>query len=899
MIRPAAAVGQMRDAAISFGARLRPHWGSGARDAVGSADRARHVILFSLSLLVAALAGWVLVVRGLQPVPAPVTIPWPLLAVCFAVAERFEVSIHFRRERHSFSLSEIPAVVGLFCLTPNEYVLAHMLGSGAALLTTSGASSLKLLFNLSHFALAAVLALSVFYAVGPTGAALGIDDWLAAFLAMLSTTVLGALAVATVITLSGGAPQYQKLPEMLQFGGLAAVANTSVALLAITVMSTNPSSVWLLAIPAVAVFIANRAYVSERDRHERLELLYQSSRILQHSPELDLALVDLLEHARAMFRAELAEISLRVPDQDQVLRTTAVLDGAPEAMVVEDWHAGDVLWDQIERRMGVFLLVPDNELEIGGRRIQQAMVAPLVGESGLSGRIVIANRLTEGTPFASDDLRLFETLANQAAVALENGQLEKSLTELSRLKEQLHHMAYHDSLTGLANRALFSDEVEARLRAPTDERSSVVLFLDLDDFKVVNDTLGHAAGDELLTLVAQRLATCLRGDDLAARLGGDEFAVLLSDGPDMAAAIAVAARIQDALQAPFMIGGQEVLVGASIGIATASGAGIRADELLRNADVAMYTAKAEGKHRAAVFDPGMHSAIVARHAMSADLARAIMRREFEVYYQPIVVLATGAVVGFEALLRWRHPTRGLVGPDEFIRLAEENGSILEIGRWVLTEACLQTAAWQRMAGTQEPLMISVNVASQQVQQPGFVAEVERAIDESGIDPACLVLELTEGAMFQDTKATTTRLEQLRARGVRIALDDFGTGYSSLGYLRRFPVDILKIARDFVAPPEADQDEWAFAAAIVALGRTLGLTIVAEGIEKPGQLDRLRLLGCELGQGYLFARPADPAVVGRTFVPGAVAGTGGSGRGAGTASATTAPLVAVGGYRRGW
>jgi diguanylate cyclase (GGDEF)-like protein len=899
MIRAVAAVGQVRDAAISVGARLRLHGRSGASEVVRSADRARRVILFSLSLLFAALAGWVLVVRGLQPIAAPLDLPWPLLAVCFAIAERFEVSIHFRRERHSFSLSEIPAVVGLFCLTPNEYILAHMLGSGAALLTTGGSSSLKLVFNLSHFALAAVLAVSVFYAVGPTGGTLGIDDWLAAFLAMLSTTLLGALAVATVITLSGGAPQYQKLPEMLQFGGLAAVANTSVALLAITVMSSNPWSVWLIAIPAVAVFIANRAYVSERDRHERLELLYQSSRILQHSPELDMALVDLLEHARTMFRAELAEISLRVPDQGQVLRTTAMLDAAPEAMVVEEWHAGDVLWEQIERRMGVFLLVPDNDLEIGGRRIQQAMVAPLVGESGLSGRIVIANRLTEGTPFASDDLRLFETLANQAAVALENGQLEKSLTELSRLKEQLHHMAYHDSLTGLANRALFSDEVESRLREPTGERSSVVLFLDLDDFKVVNDTMGHAVGDELLTLVAQRLATCLRGGDLAARLGGDEFAVLLSDGPDMATAIMVAGRIQDALQAPFMVRGQEVLVGASIGIAMASGAGMKADELLRNADVAMYTAKAEGKRRTAVFDPGMHSAIVARHAMSADLARAIMRREFEVYYQPIVALATGAVIGFEALLRWRHPTRGLVGPDEFIRLAEENGSILEIGRWVLTEACTQTTTWQRLAGPRDPLMISVNVASLQLQQPGFVAEVESAIQESGIDPACLVLELTEGAMFQDTKGTTMRLEQLRARGVRIALDDFGTGYSSLGYLRRFPVDILKIAREFVAPSNAAQDEWAFAAAIVALGRTLGLTIVAEGIEKPGQLDRLRLLGCELGQGYLFARPADPASVGRTLAQGAAAREDAPGPGGEAAAAAAVPLVALGARRRGW
>ncbi len=867
----------MREVTASAEARLRVRTRAERSKVRRPADRAMHVVLFSLSLLALAVAGWVGIVRDIEPIGATVSLPWPLIAVCFGIAERFEVSIHFRRERHSFSLSEIPAVVGLFCLAPNEYVLAHVLGSGVALLTTAGSSRLKLLFNVSHFALAAVLAVTVFYAVGPSGGGLGPDDWAAAFLAMLATSVLGSVAVATVITLSGGAPQYQKLPEMLEFGGLAGVANTSVALLAVTVMSSSPASLWLLGIPAITVFVAYRAYVSEREKHERLELLYQSSRILQHSPELDLALVDLLEHARTMFRAELAEIALRVPDQGQVLRTTVILDAAPEVMVVEDWQPGDLLWEQIERRMGGFIMVPDHRLEIGGRRIQQAMVAPLIGEAGLSGRIIVANRLTEGAPFESDDLRLFETLANQAAVALENGQLERSLTELSRLKEQLHHMAYHDSLTGLANRALFVDEVEARLGEPAGSALTVALFLDLDDFKVVNDTMGHPAGDQLLALVAQRLTACLRVDDVAARLGGDEFAILLSDSPDLTTALAVAGRIQDGLQAPFMLVGQEVLVGASIGIASASGPDIHADELLRNADVAMYTAKAEGKRRTAVFDPTMHTAIVARHEMSAELARAIMRRQFEVYYQPIVSLASGGIVGFEALLRWRHPTRGLVGPDEFIRLAEENGSILDIGRWVLVEACGQTVAWQQLPRMAAPLMISVNVASLQLQQPGFVAEVEAAIEETGIDPSCLVLELTESAMFQDTKGTIARLEQLRARGVRIAVDDFGTGYSSLSYLRRFPVDILKIARDFVAPPEADQDEWAFAAAIVALGRTLGLTIVAEGIEKPGQLDRLRQLGCELGQGYLFARPADPATIGRTI-------------GAGTA--TTTPPMAV-------
>ena len=273
------------------------------------------------------------------------------------------------------------------------------------------------------------------------------------------------------------------------------------------------------------------------------------------------------------------------------------------------------------------------------------MVSPLSAESGLIGAIIVANRLTEGTSFDEDDLRLLETLANQAAVALENGQLEQSLAELSRLKEQLRHQAYHDPLTGLANRALFADQVDAQLATAPRAAAAVVLFLDLDDFKIVNDTLGHAAGDRLLEAVADRMRSCVRADDLAARLGGDEFAVLLIDEPGLERALVVARRIIDSLQAPFPIQGQDISIGGSIGIAVGPTQGERADELLRNADVAMYTAKAAGKRRAAVFEPTMHAAIVARHALSADLSRSIARGELAVHYQPIVELGTGRIAG--------------------------------------------------------------------------------------------------------------------------------------------------------------------------------------------------------------------------------------------------------------
>jgi diguanylate cyclase (GGDEF)-like protein len=401
---------------------------------------------------------------------------------------------------------------------------------------------------------------------------------------------------------------------------------------------------------------------------------------------------------------------------------------------------------------------------------------------------------------------------------------------------------------------MFADQVERQLADLHGGSVVAVLFLDLDDFKVVNDTLGHAAGDRLLGAVAERIKGCIRSDDMAARLGGDEFALLLIDDDDLARAKAVASRIIEALQVSFPVQGQDIVIGGSIGIAVGRDPIQQTDELLRNADVAMYTAKAGGKRRVAVFDPTMHAAVVARHALSADLARSIGHGELVVHYQPIIELATGRTAAMEALIRWRHPTRGLIGPEDFIALAEENGLILGLGRWVIEEACRQVAGWEAAGDLDDDFFVSVNLSPLQVQRPEFIAEIESVIEMTGLSPSRLVLELTETSMFQDTQATIVKLGALRESGVRIAVDDFGTGYSSLGYLRQFPVDILKIARDFVVPADRPDDEWAFAHAIVALGQTLGLRIVAEGIEEAGQLERLLALGCEYGQGYHFSRP---------------------------------------------
>ena len=805
--------------------------------------------LFSVLLVVAAAALYAAVLAG-QPSPQTpsVRVPWWLVGAAFAMAEVRTVDVHFRREKHSYSLSEVPAVMGMYLLAPGEYFLAMLVGFGVALLWVR-TSPLKLAFNLANFAFMGAAMMSAFYLVGGPVGEPDVRSWVGAFVGTSLAAVLSSLTIAAAISMSGGASQFEKLPEMVQFGQLVSVANTSLGLLAVSILWLEPRLLALLVVPLAAVLLAYRAYGSEKEKHQRLELLYQSSRILQHSPELDSTVGALLEHAREVFRAERAELLLWPRDESDVgLLTAAAHDTPTSTMVPTQVDAAVGLHGRVGRDRHPFLHVG------GGREmieIRHAMAVPLLGESGLIGSMIVVNRLSEGTTFGAVDLRLLETLANQAAVALENGQLEQSLSELSRLKEELRYQAYHDPLTGLANRTLFADEVDAALSAVTGERIPVVLFLDLDNFKDVNDSLGHAAGDRLLAAVGERLRSCLREGDLAARLGGDEFAILLFDEPELRDALGVATRLIESLAVTFPIQGHDMGVSASIGVAAYQDAGMGADELLRNADVAMYTAKQGGKNRVSVFEPTMHAAIVARHALTTELSRGISDGEIDVYYQPLVSLATGQPYGAEALARWHHPVRGLIGPDDFIPLAEESGAIIALGRAVLFEACREAASWR---GGPVPPLVTVNLSASQLAQDAFVTEVVDILRATGLPATRLVLEMTETAMFHDTQTTIARLGALRGLGVRVAIDDFGTGYSSLGYLRRFPVDILKIAREFVAPSDSGSDGWALAHAIIALGQTLGLRIVAEGIEDQSQLDQLQELGCELGQGFLFARP---------------------------------------------
>ncbi|HWD09529.1 MAG TPA: EAL domain-containing protein [Actinomycetota bacterium] len=436
----------------------------------------------------------------------------------------------------------------------------------------------------------------------------------------------------------------------------------------------------------------------------------------------------------------------------------------------------------------------------------------------------------------------------------------RDVTDQARLEEELARQAFHDALTGLANRALFRDRLDRALaRAARERRPVAVLLADLDGFKSVNDSLGHDAGDAVLVEVAGRLRGCLRAYDTVARMGGDEFTVLLEDLPSRVLAEEIAERVEAALRHPVTVGTTELHLGVSIGIAYAESGTETSQELLRNADVAMYSAKSSGKGRWTTFEPAMAAEIERELVLTADLDGAIERGEFEVHYQPIYRLETGEVIGAEALLRWQHPTEGAVPPAVFIPLAEQSGRIADIGLWVLEEACRRGQAWHARQPDTAPLTVAVNLSARQLADDRLVGSVAMALSRTGLDPEALVLEITESGLMGDIATAVARLGELKALGIRLAIDDFGTGYSSLAYLRQFPVDILKIDRSFVQGAASGvPGSAALIQAIIDLAARLKLTTIAEGIETRAQADGLVELGCPLGQGYWFARPMPEA-----------------------------------------
>ena len=430
-------------------------------------------------------------------------------------------------------------------------------------------------------------------------------------------------------------------------------------------------------------------------------------------------------------------------------------------------------------------------------------------------------------------------------------QQSQEINEFPRRLDQLVREAFRDALTGLPNRALFMDRLSHALtRAERCGSNLAVLFLDLDRFKILNETLGQEVGDCLLREVAERITTCLRPEDTVARLGGDEFGLLLEDTVELAAATAVAERVSAEIQRPFVVDGRDILISASIGIALTRGGSMQPDEVLHNADLAMYQAKAEGRARYELYQPGLSVSTRERLDLQSDLRTAGARQELSLRYQPVVTLASVRAVEVEALIRWDHRRRGALLPADFIALSEESGLMVPMGQWVLREACRQARAWQRDL----PLIVGVNLSASQFERDALPDEIAQILRETELDSSRLQLEISEAVLMRDDPKMFDRLDALKKIGVRLAIDDFGTGYASLSYLKRLPVDCLKIDRSLIKGVGFDNEDTAIIRAVVTLARSLGITVTAEGVETTEQLSQLRELGCEQGQGYYFARP---------------------------------------------
>ncbi len=629
--------------------------------------------------------------------------------------------------------------------------------------------------------------------------------------------------------------------------------------------------------PGAIVVAGFRVLMVQRRRHEHLEFLYESMQKTQGAPEFGLAVGQLLIAARHLARAEYAEIYLFPSDSEHGLRSTLGANGEM-LMQPSDVTPADRFALTVAENAARPLLVPSHRTEhplddcLSERKLPDAMFALLRDENRTFGILIVGDRSGDVDTFGPDDASLLETFAGHASVLIENGRLEQSLAEVTELKDELRHQAFHDALTGLPNRAQFTERVDAATTRPyTDEMAPAILFLDLDDFKAINDSRGHSLGDQLLVEVGKRIRSCLRPGDTPARLGGDEFAMLLEQ-TTLEGAEAVVGRILASLSKPFDLDGRETYVHASIGIALAS-PGQSTETLLLNADVAMYAAKTSGKARFAHYEPALHAVIKRRHDLALELEHAVERGEIEAVFQPIVSLRTGRVASFEALARWHHPREGVVAPEDFIPIAEEIGIMPTIGHEILRQACLAAKAWQESHPDQAEIGVSVNLSPAELSNGHLPDEIARTLVEARLESRHLTLEITESDAMRDADVALERMHELSNLGVRLALDDFGTGHSSLDRLNTLPLNLLKIAKPFVDRLLDERPDTSFVDAFVRLAYSLDMECIAEGIEHETQIPRLLDRGCALGQGYHFAHPMRSDRILDYLDSGRLAGTG--------------------------
>jgi diguanylate cyclase (GGDEF)-like protein len=775
------------------------------------------------------------------PLSAPPLAFWAI-APLFAVTEVYAIHLPTVRNAHTHTLREIPVVAGLAFLNPFYYAAAFLLGTGTGLLLR-GQRGLKLVYNLSVFSLEASLGIVVYHAVLGGAVEVEIRGWLAAFAAIVVTDIVSAAAITAAISIADGRFDGEVLKDAITYGLLAAIVNTCTALLAVVLTLNEPMALPLLAVTLPVLVVIYRGYVGLARGYSQLELLYRFVGSTSRTIEIEDATASLLREACELLGADSAQLVGLPTASRPGTRATIDASGAVRSSKYDGpdprrdaWWAPAALGESVLRARDSAKNGDAHETQ---ERLRDGLAVPLHSEGVTVAVLLVMNRSFERQTFTTEDLRLFETLAGHASVELDKAHL---VARLRRVAQEREYEAHHDALTGLANRRAFHEAFRA-----SGVESGAILLVDLDDFKDINDTLGHDAGDVLLCETGTRLFAATNG--LVARLGGDEFAVLLPDvGPD--GADEGARAILDALAVPVMLRDVTLAVNASIGIALFPEHGSGTNELLQHADVAMYVAK-ETRNRVELYSPGDAVASHRRLLLAADLGSAIEARTLEVWYQPQADPGTKEICGFEGLLRWTHPTFGPIAPEEIVRLAERTGAIRRLTNLVIELALDQRAAWAKSG---HDVQMSVNITPGDlcdIALPDIVVDLLAATETP---PFKLTLEVTESGVMSDPLRCLAVLERLSAAGVRISIDDFGTGHSSLAYLERLPVDEVKIDRSFITRIEREATDAKVVRATVALAHDLGLTVVAEGVESALGWSRAHELGCELIQGYAVARP---------------------------------------------
>jgi diguanylate cyclase (GGDEF)-like protein len=806
--------------------------------------------MLTVGVALLCVLAYVGLVQPYEMAPSALDVPWWIVAAGFAAAERWVVHLHFRRSTHSLSLGELPLVAGLLFLPAPELLIAGLVGSSLALAFDREIPTFKAFFNLAQFTLGTCVALFVVDGLASVRDPLDPIVWLVVFGAVSAATLVADICVGLAVTIAEGKLETQQRIDMLLTNWTVALSNTCLGLAVAAVVAARPEGGLLLVPPTVLLMAAYRAYLSERRRTSELEFLYEATRTLSRSSEMLPELEALLARTASAFRVAAVDLVLFSAEPNRSARSSLAADGVRRMLEPIDERLAESL-----RTLAAGLSGPAETERLhdvglreyfGSRGMETGVVAPLHGEAGCVGVFAIAGRESVDRSFTDEDLRLLETLTGNVTVALQYDRLEQAVRELESLQHELERKALYDSLTRLANRALFHNRLDHSLHSRSS--SVAVLLLDIDEFKAINDSHGHHAGDELLRAVADRLRDCLREGDTAARLGGDEFALLLDSSAGEIDATTVAKRLLGDFEARIDVSGERIRVHVSIGIAVGTPGQDSTEDLLRKADVALYEAKRRGKSQYRVFHPSMRDALRKRRALAFELERAVSDEELSVVYQPVVSLADSRPVALEALVRWNHPERGLVPPGEFIAFAEETGAVVEIGAIVL-ERVVEQAAKLR-------LPIHANVCAPELVDPGFLDRLDALVDIYELPPELLVFELTERAFVGDDPVPIAVLEALHERGMSVAVDDFGTGYSSLAYLSRLPVDTMKIPKQFIDEVTGSREHHALARAVIELGAALDLKVIAEGIESPDQIAALRAFGCDLGQGFYFGMPTD-------------------------------------------